>query len=101
MGFGNVLFSYGADWHDEDNNVLGVVNSPEAVSALELYKGALQLCSSWHEQCLLRRNERYLHQRSDRDDYELFCFSACNGEPGNQSIRRRNRILCGTLWPGW
>lgn len=37
MGFENVLFSYGANWHDEDNNVLGVVNSPEAVAALELY----------------------------------------------------------------
>lgn len=38
MGFENVLFSYGADWKDENNNVLGVVNSPEAVAALELYK---------------------------------------------------------------
>ncbi|NUQ64959.1 MAG: extracellular solute-binding protein, partial [Pirellulales bacterium] len=38
MGFENVMFSYGADWKDENNNVLGVVNSPEAVAALELYK---------------------------------------------------------------
>lgn len=38
MGFENVMFSYGADWKDADNNVLGVVNSPEAVAALELYK---------------------------------------------------------------
>ena len=37
MGFENVLFSYGGDWKDEDNNVLDVVNSPEAVAALELY----------------------------------------------------------------
>jgi multiple sugar transport system substrate-binding protein len=37
MGFENVLFSYGADWKDETNNVLGVINSPEAVAALELY----------------------------------------------------------------
>lgn len=37
MGFENVLFSYGADWKDADNNVLDVVNSPEAVAALELY----------------------------------------------------------------
>jgi multiple sugar transport system substrate-binding protein len=37
MGFENVLFSYGADWKDAENNVLGVVNSPEAVAALELY----------------------------------------------------------------
>lgn len=38
MGFENVLFSYGADWKDADNNVLGIVNSPEAVAAAELYK---------------------------------------------------------------
>jgi multiple sugar transport system substrate-binding protein len=38
MGYENVLFSYGADWKDADNNVLGVINSPEAVAALELYK---------------------------------------------------------------
>jgi multiple sugar transport system substrate-binding protein len=38
MGYENVLFSYGADWKDDDNNVLGVINSPEAVAALELYK---------------------------------------------------------------
>jgi multiple sugar transport system substrate-binding protein len=38
MGFQNVFFSYGANWADAENNVLGVVNSPEAVEALELYK---------------------------------------------------------------
>ncbi len=38
MGYENVLFSYGSDWKDADNNVLGVINSPEAVAALELYK---------------------------------------------------------------
>jgi multiple sugar transport system substrate-binding protein len=37
MGFENVLFSFGGDWKDADNNVLGVVNSPEAIAALELY----------------------------------------------------------------
>jgi multiple sugar transport system substrate-binding protein len=38
MGFENVLFSYGVDWADEDNNVFDVVNSERAVEALELYK---------------------------------------------------------------
>lgn len=38
MGYENVLFSYGADWKDADNNVLGVINSPEAVAALDLYR---------------------------------------------------------------
>ena len=37
MGFENIMFSYGADWKDADNNVLGVVNSDEAIAALELY----------------------------------------------------------------
>jgi multiple sugar transport system substrate-binding protein len=38
MGYENVLFSFGADWKDEDNNVFGVVNSEQAVAALELYR---------------------------------------------------------------
>jgi multiple sugar transport system substrate-binding protein len=42
MGFENVLFSYGADWKDAENNVLGVVNSPEAVAALEMYRDLYQ-----------------------------------------------------------
>lgn len=37
MGFENVLFSYGSDWKDADSNVLGVINSPEAAAAIELY----------------------------------------------------------------
>jgi multiple sugar transport system substrate-binding protein len=38
MGFENVLFSYGADWKDADNNVLGVLNTSASVEALELYR---------------------------------------------------------------
>jgi multiple sugar transport system substrate-binding protein len=39
MGFENVFFSYGADWKDPaTNEVQGVLNSPEAVKALEFYK---------------------------------------------------------------
>ncbi len=38
MGFQNVFFSYGGDWADENFNTLGVVNSPESIAALELYK---------------------------------------------------------------
>ncbi|MBI5666917.1 MAG: sugar ABC transporter substrate-binding protein [Chloroflexi bacterium] len=41
MGFQNVFFSWGADWF-RDGQVLGVVNSPEAVEALEFYKGLYQ-----------------------------------------------------------
>jgi multiple sugar transport system substrate-binding protein len=38
MGFENVLFSYGADWKDDDDNVVGIINSPEATAALEMYQ---------------------------------------------------------------
>ncbi len=44
MGVENVLFSWGADWKDENNNVQGVVNSPEAVSALEFYRELYACC---------------------------------------------------------
>jgi len=38
MGFENVFFSYGCNWQDDKNNVLGVVNDDKCVKALELYK---------------------------------------------------------------
>jgi multiple sugar transport system substrate-binding protein len=38
MGFENVFFSYGCNWQDDTNNVLGVVNADNCVKALELYK---------------------------------------------------------------
>jgi multiple sugar transport system substrate-binding protein len=45
MGYENVMFSYGASWQDESNQVLGVANSPEAVAALEYYRELYQCCS--------------------------------------------------------
>ncbi len=42
MGFENVFFSYGCNWQDKDNNVLGVVNADPCVKALELYKQLYQ-----------------------------------------------------------
>jgi multiple sugar transport system substrate-binding protein len=45
MGFENVLFSYGGDWKNvETNEVLGVVNSPEAIAALDYYRELYQCC---------------------------------------------------------
>jgi multiple sugar transport system substrate-binding protein len=44
MGFENVLFSWGADWKDAENTVMGVVNSPEAVEALEFYRELYTCC---------------------------------------------------------
>lgn len=38
MGYENVMFSWGVDWQDTNNEVLGVVNSDKAVEALEFYK---------------------------------------------------------------
>ena len=38
MGYENTMFSWGVDWQDANNEVLGVVNSDQAVEALEFYK---------------------------------------------------------------
>jgi multiple sugar transport system substrate-binding protein len=42
MGYQNPMFSWGVDWSGEDGNVLGVVNSPEAIEALEFYRDLYQ-----------------------------------------------------------
>ena len=44
MGTQNMLFSFGADWHDENWNPEGSVNSPEAVASLEYYKELYECC---------------------------------------------------------
>jgi multiple sugar transport system substrate-binding protein len=44
MGFQNVLFSYGANWSDDSFNPEGVINSPEAVAALEFYRELYECC---------------------------------------------------------
>jgi len=43
MGFQNMLFSYGGDWH-ENFDPEGQINSPEAVAALELYRELYECC---------------------------------------------------------
>ena len=46
MGYENVMFSFGARWQDaETNEVLGIVNSPEAIAALEYYRELYDCCS--------------------------------------------------------
>ncbi len=42
MGYETAMFSWGAEWQDENLNVLGVVNSERAIEALEFYKGLYQ-----------------------------------------------------------
>ncbi|GIV79945.1 extracellular solute-binding protein [Litorilinea aerophila] len=44
MGMESVMFSYGGDWKDEDYNVMGVVNSPENVAAVQYYKELYDCC---------------------------------------------------------
>jgi multiple sugar transport system substrate-binding protein len=44
MGFQNALFSFGAGWQDANNNVEGVINSSEAVGALEYYRELYECC---------------------------------------------------------
>jgi len=38
MGVENMAFSYGAKWQNRIGTVLGVVNSPEFIAALQYYK---------------------------------------------------------------
>ncbi|MDX1665152.1 MAG: extracellular solute-binding protein [Candidatus Promineifilaceae bacterium] len=44
MGFQNTLFSYGADWASPDNDPRGVINSEDAVNALETYRELYECC---------------------------------------------------------
>jgi multiple sugar transport system substrate-binding protein len=45
MGVQNVLFSWGARWQDPvTNEVLGVVNSPEAIEAVQYYRELYDCC---------------------------------------------------------
>jgi multiple sugar transport system substrate-binding protein len=46
MGFQNMLFSYGGNWSDENFNPEGVINSPEAVAALEFYRELYECCQA-------------------------------------------------------
>ena len=46
MGVENTLFSYGADWKDDNNNVMGVVNSPEAIEAVQIYRDLYECCQA-------------------------------------------------------
>lgn len=46
MGVENTMFSWGADWKDADNNVMGIVNSPEAVESVQFYR-ELYDCCQW------------------------------------------------------
>ncbi len=42
MGVETTLFSYGVDWQDKNNNVLGVINSQKAIEAVQMYHDLYQ-----------------------------------------------------------
>lgn len=44
MGVQNTFFGWGGAWQDANNNVKGVVNSPEAVAGLQYYKDLYDCC---------------------------------------------------------
>jgi multiple sugar transport system substrate-binding protein len=46
MGVENTFFSWGATWQDSNNNVKGVVNSKEAVDALQFYRDLYKCCQA-------------------------------------------------------
>jgi multiple sugar transport system substrate-binding protein len=46
MGVQNTMFSWGGDWQDEKNNVLGVINSPEVIESVEFYKELYDCCQA-------------------------------------------------------
>ena len=46
MGVENMLFSWGADWKDDNNVVEGVLNSPEGVASLQYYKDLYDCCQA-------------------------------------------------------
>ena len=47
MGIENTFFTYGARWQDPDTNeVLGIVNSDEAVAAVEMYRDLYSCCQA-------------------------------------------------------
>jgi multiple sugar transport system substrate-binding protein len=46
MGVENTMFSWGANWQNADNETLGVVNSPEAIAAVEFYKELYDCCQA-------------------------------------------------------
>ncbi len=46
MGVENTMFSWGANWQDENNNVMGIVNSDRAIEAVEFYRELYDCCQA-------------------------------------------------------
>jgi multiple sugar transport system substrate-binding protein len=98
LGFENAFFSYGANWWDgEDYNVLGVVNSPEAVAALELYKELYGFAPPGTNNAFFAEmNDLFIPRAQQPRDQPL---------PGQHRLLLdaggpRWRAVCGAGWPG-
>lgn len=46
MGVENTMFPWGGRWQNEKNEVLGIVNSPENIEALQFYKDLYDCCQA-------------------------------------------------------
>jgi multiple sugar transport system substrate-binding protein len=46
MGVENVMFPYGGAWQNDKNEVLGVVNSPQNIEAVQYYKDLYDCCQA-------------------------------------------------------
>lgn len=46
MGVENAMFPFGGEWQDANNNVMGVVNSPENIAAVQFYKDLYDCCQA-------------------------------------------------------
>lgn len=45
-GWQSVLFGFGADWHDANNTIIGVLNTPEAAAAAQYYQDLYRCCTA-------------------------------------------------------
>ncbi len=45
-GWQSVFVSFGADWHDAENTIIGVANTPEAAAAAQYYQDLYRCCSA-------------------------------------------------------
>lgn len=46
MGVENAMFAYGGSWQDANNNVMGIVNSPQNIEAVQFYKDLYDCCQA-------------------------------------------------------
>ncbi len=46
MGVENTMFPWGGSWQDANNNVMGVVNSPQNIEAVQFYKDLYDCCQA-------------------------------------------------------